>query len=109
MLLFLDLNVRYDPVVELGSYPEAVNTEGHAGKDHPNDPVADKASACAGKLEALAGDLAVLAEPVNRIGDSPRCSKTKGRANDEGSNERNRDTIQHATGKTRVFHDEVLL
>ena len=77
MLLFLDLNVRYDPVVELGRYPKAINTEGDDGKEAPDDPTNEKTAAGTGKFEMLAGNYRVLEEPLKNPCNCPRGTKTK--------------------------------
>ena len=88
-----ELNVRYDPVVELGSYPEAVDTAGDHGENEPNDPVTDKACTATGELEALAGNYGVLAEPLDEVCNSPGETDTESDSDKERGDERSCDTV----------------
>lgn len=72
-----------DPVIESGSYPEAIDTAGNDHEKEPLDPVAEQLSAGAVKGQSLAVENNVLEDVAIEIAYSPRSSDTAGDGDDK--------------------------
>ena len=72
-----------DPVIESGSYPEAIDTAGNDHEKEPLDPVAEQLSAGAVKGQSLAVENNVLEDVAIEIAYSPRSSDTAGDRDDK--------------------------
>ena len=86
--LALGMGVACNPLIQSGSYPEAVDAAGNDHQQKPLDPVAEQLGAVAFEAETLAVDHEVTDDKFHHIADRPRSSDAAGEGNDQAGDER---------------------
>jgi hypothetical protein len=96
-----------NPLLHLDREPEAVDTEGNDGQEHPLNVVAEELTASAVECELLTVDVGVLGDPALLETNGPRSTEAESEHDDQAGKNVVADHTEKSAGEFG-FHNIIL-